>query len=510
MKVLFLIISLLFGSLSFAGGGVVVGDGNPINLTNQVALNDLGEVENELKSVIEKLSLYSPDLAYVYNFGLEQIKNKKINLMYLPEYSDDHYAYIKDTDLEFNDRGMIKLIKRPTIYFFKNYFDLKGKISVDDDVEQVTKLDVVIHELSHLFFGTDELKIQRITKLLVGLKNGKFDIFTLDALKAETKFFTDQLKIFENGIYNPSYNIGLNYSCLSDFPSNDCFPMPPKVEIKNLSWQLLPLVQKNLILILSHYKRYIYNSRDSLYFEFRRLDHSQFNFIDGDLSEKEILQYLVNEDYFDIDPHDLEFSEDLIKTIMMYGQIDYNDQCLKYQIDLYKDNKLTKKKYNAVGSYTSVCTPNVKVNYLGMDNERAFISISRNLLRFNGSAYFSSNVYFKEFVFNWFKKYKQFYKDFSSNLFNDFPQQPNKMIETSLNLKVKPNFNKVVSNIVFHFNENELPSDALWSIKNETRFNVFNGRINVENNKLIFANADSYAPDLYFNYIFPIKIEVQE
>lgn len=182
MKTLLLCLLVLNFTTAFAGNGVVVGDGHPVELTEQERLTSTG-AEIELAEVVEKLTLVHPIAAHLLNVGLRGINDKKIILMKIRSTSHDHYAFIEDVKLTTYYNGIYTLEKNPTIYFYENYFSLKT--SNPSDLKEVTKVKILIHEFMHMYLGESELKVQRVTDLIYKISVGQFTNEDLNNLSKE-------------------------------------------------------------------------------------------------------------------------------------------------------------------------------------------------------------------------------------------------------------------------------------------------------------------------------------
>lgn len=182
MKTLILLLTLLSLTNTYAGNGVVVGDGHPTETTKQERLSSTS-VDAEFEKLIERLMILDPMMARMMNVGLRGIKEKKIILVKILEASNDHYAFIEDARINYNN-GSIDLVSQPTIYFYENYFTLQNENK--DHPEEVSKLKVLIHELLHVYLGDSELKVQRVTDLVYKISTGQFEKEDLDNLVLET------------------------------------------------------------------------------------------------------------------------------------------------------------------------------------------------------------------------------------------------------------------------------------------------------------------------------------
>lgn len=206
-----IIILLLFGSTRlFAGNGVVVGDGYPLDLAKQERM-DSTTVDQEFANFVENVAMFSPEIAYLLNVGLSAIQNKKITLVKIQDFSHEHFAFIEDAKIVKQNGGLV-LSSVPSIYFYENYFLLNNDI----------KLKILVHEFMHMYLGTSELKVQRVTDLLFKLSKGDFSEADYKSLALELSVNLEGLDIYKNdgnGLrFNCERAVGLKYIPIYKMP----------------------------------------------------------------------------------------------------------------------------------------------------------------------------------------------------------------------------------------------------------------------------------------------------
>lgn len=245
MKTFLILLLMLNFTIAFAGNGVVTGDGHPVDLTKQEKI-ETTTVDQELVELTSRLAAFAPEVAHMINVGVAGILDKNIILIKIQENSHEHFTFIEGGKIYKSSKIGYGLNSYPTIYFYENYFT--------QPVDK--KLKILIHEFMHLYLGSSELKVQRVTDLIFQVSSGQFTEKELQNLYLELGGLVSGLYMMdsETKLYNCNVEVGLKYLQTASDANEVAFMPLPSQDLLEQFDTFTPYAKK----IFAHYSQFLF------------------------------------------------------------------------------------------------------------------------------------------------------------------------------------------------------------------------------------------------------------